>query len=64
MRTTKETAVKVRHILFYVITCVLVLVASGCGSSGSDDSITSAPSDPAETSTWGEMEWDKGTWGK
>ena len=41
-----------------------MLITSGCGSSGSDDSTTPPLPDPTESSTWGEMEWGKGTWSK
>ena len=39
---------------------LIVLFLTACG--GSSDS--TPPTDPAESSTWGEMEWGKGTWGK
>ena len=41
-----------------------MLIASGCGSSGSDDATTPPAPDPAESSTWGEMKWGEGTWDK
>jgi len=51
---------KIYRTLFLLTIFAFMLVISGCG--GSSDA--PPPIDPATSSTWGEMKWGEGTWGK
>ena len=54
---------KTYRTLCVLITFAFMLIASGCGSSSSDSPPVD-PVDPATSSTWGDMKWGEGTWGK
>ena len=44
-----------------LLTSLTLLVLSACGGGGSDSLV---PAEPETSSTWGEMKWGEGTWGK
>ncbi|MFY9271268.1 MAG: hypothetical protein WAO55_16105 [Candidatus Manganitrophaceae bacterium] len=54
--------------IFIPLGLVLALLLSGalltaCGGGGGGGEEPSAGNNPAEGSTWDQMEWDKGKWG-
>ena len=60
MTGEQERVMKIHQILSVLITFAFMFIASGCGSSSSDP----PPAEPETNSTWGEMKWGEGTWGK